>query len=409
MDPLMTAPPTAETAKEAFPALEPDDGRPRLDSVDMLRGLVMVLMLLDHVRDFFTDFRLDPTDLSRTNAALFLTRWATHFCAPVFIFLAGTGAFLAAARGKTRPQLSRFLLTRGLWLIVLEVTLVRWGMTFHPAPRMIFALVIWAIGCSMIALSALVFLPTRWVGAFGVAMIAAHNLLDGVSGADLGRLRPLWLVLHEEGMIRLPDGLVVFVGYPLVPWIGVMAAGYAFGELLLREPERRRRTLLLLGLGLTAAFVVLRTVNVYGDPRPWSAQGSPLFTALSFLNCTKYPPSLLYLLMTLGPAIAALALFDRSPGSLGRPLVTLGRVPLFFYLLQWPVAHGLAVAVAAARGQPLGWLFPSDSPPIPAPGSIYGLPVVYLMWVVALLTLYPACRLFADLKRRRKDAWLSYL
>ena len=215
----------------------------------------------------------------------------------------------------------------------------------------------------MIALAALIFLPTRLVGAFGVAMIATHNLLDGVSAAGLGRFRPLWLVLHEVGMIRLPDGLVVLVGYPLVPWIGVMAAGYAFGELLLREPERRRRTLFLLGLGLMAAFVVLRALNVYGDPRPWSVQGSPLFTALSFLNCTKYPPSFLFLLMTLGPAIAALAIFDRSPGSLGRSLVTFGRVPLFFYLLQWPVVHGLAVAVAAAARPADGLALSIRQPP----------------------------------------------
>jgi uncharacterized membrane protein len=387
----------------------PADLRPRLVSVDLLRGAVMVLMLLDHTRDYFTDMRISPGDLSRASAALFLTRWVTHFCAPVFMFLAGTGACLAGLR-KTRAELARYLLVRGLLLVALEFTVVKFGLLFQPAPRMYLAVVLWAIGWSMVALSVLVFLPLRVVGALGVAMILLHDLADGIRADDLGRLRPLWVVLHQPGLLQSSYGFGVFVLYPLVPWIGVMAAGYAFGPLLRLKPERRRRVLLGLGLALTAAFVAIRATNLYGDPQPWSVQKDALFTVLSFLNCSKYPPSLLFLLMTLGPAIAALALFDRATGAsaVGRLLVTLGRVPLFFFVLQWYVIHGLTVAVAFARGQPTGWLFADAFPLVPPPGCVYGLPFVYLMWAVALLLLYPPCRWFAAQKARRPGSWLSY-
>jgi uncharacterized membrane protein len=392
-------------AEERPREAEVGSGKARLESVDLLRGAVMVLMALDHVRDYFMNIRLDPTDLSRASAALFLTRWVTHFCAPVFMFLAGAGAYLS---GKPRPELARFLATRGLWLIILEETLSKYGMFFNLAPWVVMAVVLWALGWSMIVLAALVYLPRPAIVAFGVATVALHNMFDGVRAADLGRFAPLWRVLHEPGQVQFPGGLVLAVMYPLVPWVGVMALGYAFGPWLSLPAAQRRRKVLALGLALIAAFVALRAANVYGDPRPWSPQRDALFTLFSFLNCQKYPPSLLFLLMTLGPALVALALLDRGLGPLGRPLRTLGRVPLFFWLMQWPVAHGLAVAVNAARGVPVGWMFafpPFQSPP----GYGYGLPTVYLMWVVALLILYPMCHWFAELKRRRRDPWLSYL
>jgi uncharacterized membrane protein len=367
----------------------------------------MAVMVLDHVRDFFTDARFDPTDLDETGPALFFTRWISHFCAPVFVFLAGTSAYLYGARGRTRGELARFLVVRGLWLILLELTAVRLGTAFTLDLARGWVQVIWAIGCSMIALSGLVFLPSWAVAVFGLAMIAGHNLLDGVRPEDLGRWGPLWVVLHQPGRVQLGPGISYFALYPMVPWIGVMAAGFAFGPILGLEPSRRRRVLLMLGTGLTSAFVLLRWANMYGDPQPWAAQQTPLFTLLSFLNCEKYPPSLLYLLMTLGPAIAALGLFDRGLGPVGRPLRTIGRVPLFFYLLQWPVAHLMAIAVAMIVGQPWRWLLRSG--PFGGPeGYGHGLPFVYIMWVVALLILYPPCAWFADLKRRRRDAWLSY-
>jgi len=378
--------------------------------VDLLRGLIMALMVLDHTRDFFTNARFDATDLSQTTPAIFFTRWVTHFCAPVFMFLAGVGASLSASRGKPRPELARFLATRGLWLIFLEVTVSRFGLFFNLDYKFTPFIVLWALGCSMIALSALIFLPELVIAAFGLAMIAGHNLLDGLSAQQVGLPRWLWSMLHQPGPppIELAPGRSCMFLYPLIPWVGVMAVGYAFGALLRLEPLKRRRVLLSLGLATTLAFVALRATNLYGDPRPWASQASPLFTLMSFLNCQKYPPSLLYLLMTLGPAIALLALLDRPVGPLARPLLILGRVPLFFYLLQWPALHGLAVAVAVANRQPYGWLLGGG--PFGAPsGYGYDLPFTYLMWAVTLVLLYPACRWFADLKRRRADVWLSYL
>jgi uncharacterized membrane protein len=383
----------------------------RLDSVDLLRGVVMVIMALDHTRDFFHSGALvfDATDLSKTTPALFFTRWITHFCAPVFVFLAGTGAFLSLSRGRTKRDLSWFLLTRGLWLIVLEWTLVRFAVTFDLNYRAGgFVQVIWVLGWSMIVLAALLRLPLGAVAAFGVLMILGHNLLDRFHAADFGAWRWLWMLLHEQGPVGSPPGFVVFVIYPLVPWIGVMAAGYAFGALLRLEDARRRKILLRLGLALTLAFVALRAANLYGDPRPWSSQPrGALYTLLSFLNCAKYPPSLLFLLMTLGPAIALLPLLERVKGAAGRFFTVYGRVPLFYYLLHFYLLHALAVVFALARyGRQTLSVLPGGQPP---PGWGYKLSVVYLIWIGVVLALYFPCRYWARLKRRKRSAWLSYL
>jgi uncharacterized membrane protein len=369
----------------------------------------MVVMVLDHIRDFLMNLRIDATDLAQTSVPLFFTRWVTHFCAPVFVFLAGVGAYLTLARGKTRRELALFLVTRGLWLMVLELTLVKLGWFFHLDYHLTIAQVIWVIGESMIVLAGLVFLPIPVVAAVGVVCIAGHNLFDHQLGKYLGAMGWTATVLRPGAIEWLP-GRRLIVAYPLIPWLGVMAAGYAFGPVLLRPRHSRRRTMVALGLACTLAFVVLRALNVYGDPKPWSPQPSPAFTLLSFLNCEKYPPSLLFLLMTLGPALILLAWFDRErePGAVGRRLVTFGRVPLFFYLLQWPVVHGLAIIVALLEGQPIAWFF-TDAPFNPPPGYGHGLPLVYLMWAVAIAVLYPACRWFAGVKRRRRDGWLSYL
>jgi uncharacterized membrane protein len=388
-------------------------GQPRLDSVDWLRGVVMVLMALDHVRDFFSD-RLfaDPTDLATTTPALFLTRWVTHFCAPTFIFLAGTGAFLAGTRGKSRGELAWFLFTRGLWLVVLELTVNRVGWMFNFDPYHHGPGVFWAIGWSMVVLAGLVFLPIAVVTAFGVVMISAHNWLDGLTASQVGLPEWLWVVLHRPGEAPVMDGIMIGTGYCLVPWMGVMAAGYGFGTVLLLEPSVRRRCCCWIGIGLTLTFVGLRAINVYGDPRPWSVQGDAVTTVLSFLNCTKYPASLLYLLMTLGPAIFALGHFDRPPGPLAKPLVTFGRVPLFFYVLHVPLVHAGAVLCDYLR---FGWSPQATNGPWAVrPGEVpesYGvsLPDVYLLWVAVVVALYPACRWFAEVKRRHRSAWLSYL
>ena len=372
----------------------------------------MVIMALDHTRDFFSkDLAFDPTDLNKTFPALFLTRWITHYCAPVFIFLAGTGAFLSATRGKSTRELSWFLLTRGLWLVLLELTWVRClGWQFNFDFHFAMGIVIWAIGWSMVALAGLVFLPLPWITAFGIVMIASHNLFDHVEPESLGSLGWLWKILHSGGTLVPAEGYKFAAGYPLIPWVGVMAAGYGFGGVLIREPVERRKWLLELGGALTALFILLRANNVYGDPDPWSGQKNALFTLFSFLNCHKYPPSLLYVLMTLGPALLALAVLDRGTPRWLKPVLIFGRVPLFYYLLHLPLIHGLAVGVAYLRYGQAGWLFSNPDAPAVRPSDYgYGLPVVYLVWLGVVLVLYPVCRWFAEIKRRRREPWLSYL
>jgi uncharacterized membrane protein len=383
----------------------------------MLRGLVMVIMALDHVRDFFSDAQsFDPTDLTHTNAALFLTRWITHFCAPVFVFLAGTGAFLSTSRGKTIPALARFLLSRGLWLVALDLFVVHtFGWWFNVDYHLLYGDVLWALGWSMVALAGLVFLPTWSIVAVGLAIVALHNLFDATRADSLGSARWLWAILHSGDVLEpFPD--VHFIpGYPILPWIGVMAAGYGCGAVLLRPQDERRKWLLRAGVGLVFAFIAIRASNVYGDPHPWATQETWLFTVFSFVNVEKYPPSFLYLLMTLGPALAALALFERVSPPLGRFFITLGRVPLFYYLLHLVVIHALAVAFAYARYGRADWMF--RNPPLPITSSVlpfpegygYRLVTVYAVWVSVVVGLYPLCRWFANVKGRRREVWLSYL
>jgi uncharacterized membrane protein len=390
--------------------LVPAQTRPeRLASIDLLRGVVMIIMALDHVRDFFSDqlFK-DPTDLTTTTPGIFLTRWITHFCAPTFIFLAGTAAFLFGTRGRSKPELSWFLFTRGLWLAFMEVTVNRvlWMFTYdlqhHGAG------VFWAIGWSMVVLSVLVYLPTVVVTLFGVLMILLHNLLDGLTAEQVGLPGWVWLILHSPGDLPVVQDItfgsmyvkeITFgTGYCLIPWMGVMAAGYGFGTLLRLPPVVRQHRVFLIGGFLTAAFIILRAVNIYGDPNPWKVQSSPLLTFLSFLNCTKYPPSLLYLLMTLGPAILALSFFDRPLGKLARPIHIL-------------LIHGGAVLCDYLR---FGWSPLAGHGPWEVKGNevplSYGfsLSMVYLIWIGLVLALYLPCRWFAEVKRRHRAGWLSY-
>jgi uncharacterized membrane protein len=383
--------------------------KPRLDSVDFLRGAVMVIMALDHVRDFFSYYRFDPLDLTHTNAALFMTRWVTHFCAPVFVFLAGTGAFLSGSRGKTKPELARFLLTRGLWLIFLELTVIRFGWLFNVDYNLLFGQVIWAIGTSMVVLSGLIFLSTRTVTIFGVAMIVLHNSLDNITAAQMGVFGWPWQIIHAGGVINFAPNYFYIALYPLVPWVGVMAAGYGFGSLLLKDELARRKILAMLGIGMITAFVVIRASNLYGDHVPWTVQNSFLFTVFSFIKVEKYPPSLLYLLVTLGPAIAILPFVERIKGKVGSFFITFGRVPMFYYVLHIYLIHALAIVTAYFTVHDVHFLF-TNAPPGSWPNSFgFRLAIVYLVWLAIVLSLYPACRWFADVKRRRKDAWLSYL
>jgi len=398
----------------------------RIDSIDLLRGIVMIVMMLDHTRDFVHNAarEFDPTDLSRTNVILFFTRWITHYCAPTFVFLAGTSVYLQFMRGKSKAELSRFLVTRGLWLIVLEMTIIQWFITFHPDYRFLgFFQVIWVIGVSMIVLAALIHLPKTVIVVFGLLMIALHNLTDsirvvgwrGPGSPAPGAGAKLWILLHQafDGFQVLGEhSPALFVIYPLIPWIGVMAVGYVFGVLYQWDAQRRRRWLLILGGSATLLFIVVRAINRYGDTNACATQKSFVFTVLSFVNTWKYPPSLLFLLMTLGPAILLLALFEaRGAGGWLRDFfVTFGRVPLFFYLLQWFVAHAISLLLHLAFGKPVSWLFGSPLNFGPAPQGIgFNLGVVYLSWLAGVLLLYPLCRWYAGVKQRRSDWWLSYL
>lgn len=382
--------------------------RTRLESVDVVRGIIMVVMALDHTRDFFGIPGQNPTDLSTATAALFATRWITNICAPVFFLLTGTGAFLSLRR-KTTGDLSRFLFTRGVSLLVLELVVMRClAYQFNVDYRVTLLLVLWALGWSMIALSVLVHLPTTAVAAFGAVMIVAHNLVDGVKSAN-----PIWAVLHAPGFLVNTPEHVVFVAYPLIPWIGVTATGYALGQIYSWEAERRRTFLLRAGLALTLAFLVLRGANVYGDPSRWSGQGTTLFTALSFLNTTKYPPSLLFLLMTLGPAMLLLRAVDGGTPRVLKPALAIGKVPLFYYMLHFFLIHLLAVLTCWAKYGSAHWMFESPTlgnyPFTAPPGWGFSLPVVYLVWAFVVVAMYPLCRWFAALKQRRGDPWLSYL
>ena len=417
--------------------------RRRIASVDILRGLAMVVMVLDHTRDFAhrESLQFDPTDLEQATPDIFLTRWITHFVAPIFVLLAGTSARLQLEAGTGRAQLARFLVVRGLWLVFLEFTVVRVAIWFNADPAFLGMLqVIWVLGVSMAVLAALVFMPDILIAAFGMAMVIGHNALDNLRPDP--ELELAWSVLHERNNVAIfssqgPDLLIL---YPLIPWVGVMALGYVLGRVYRsKSGMRRRRFLVGVGLATTAAWFVIRLINDYGDPRPWQSYPDILTTVLSFINAEKYPPSLDFLAMTLGPSLVLLGLLDsdeashepggdpggqsyptaaagigtragRSLRALGRWLAMLGAVPLFFYLLQWFVAHGLAVLAAAVAGQDVAWHF--MTPPerffnIPE-GAGFPLPMVYLLWIAGIAILSPICRWYG-IQRARRGGILRYL
>lgn len=368
----------------------------RIVSVDVLRGLVMAIMALDHTRDFFSDTGFNPRDV--TEPALFLTRWVSHMCAPAFIFLAGLSAFLYGL-GRTTGDLSRFLFTRGLWLILIDFTLIKFGWRLEFDLFRMTGGIIFVIGLSMITLAALVWLPRWAIAGLTFAIIAGHNLLDGIRAEELAGAPWAWHLLHEPGRIYLGDGALLYVLYPLIPWIGVMAAGYLLGPVMQLEARPRQWVLFQLGAAITLGFIVLRATNLYGDPAPWMVQGTWLGTLLSFLNCEKYPPSLLYLMMTLGPALLMLASFEHAKGSFARFLSIFGRVPFFYYVVHIYLVHLLAVATAFAMTGDL----------LRAPEIGIGLGGIYLVWLLVLVLLYPVCRWFAELKSSRRGWWWSYL
>jgi uncharacterized membrane protein len=381
--------------------------RARLESVDVVRGVIMIIMALDHTRDFF-GAPGSPTNLATASIALFFTRWITNICAPVFFLLTGTGAFLSL-RKRSKPELSRFLFTRGLWLIFLDLVLFRClAVQFNFDYHTTIITVLWALGWAMIALSVLVQLPPSVVTTFGVVMIATHNLLDSIKSAN-----PLWSILHSPNVILATPGHTVFVAYPLIPWVGVTAVGYGLGHIYAWEPARRQAFLLRLGLVLTIGFVILRAINIYGDPSRWATHRTPAYTVLSFLNTTKYPPSLLFLLMTLGPALLLLWSVDAHTPRLLHPALIIGKVPMFYYLLHFAFIHVLAIIICYARYGHIHWMFESPDlahyPITQPPGWGLSLPLVYLIWAFVVIAMYPLCRWYSALKLRSNNRWLSYL
>jgi uncharacterized membrane protein len=374
--------------------------RTRDHSIDLLRGLVMVVMVLDHVRDFSTSRDFDPTDPDKTTLALFFTRWITHFCAPVFMLLAGAGAGISSVRGKDNPQLARFLLSRGLWLVFLELTWVRFGWLFNLDYHLAVGQVIWALGWCMVVLAGLIFLPRSLLFVVCSTLVLGHNALDGLEPERFGSMAWLWKILHVGGRLEIAPGHVLVVAYPLVPWIGVMGLGFLLG----RAWERiSRRQLIAGGTVMIVAFLVLRIDGHYGDPHPFAAR-SGVRTLFALLDCEKYPPSLDYLLMTLGPAILLLGLLRGRAldGPFARTLVVFGRAPMMFYLLHIPLVHAMTFPFRLALHLPL------------ATGPFrHGLDLplwqVYALWLLAVAILWWPTKRWAELKATRKNAWLSYL
>jgi uncharacterized membrane protein len=401
------------TAIPSFQTTQSLEKSARIQSIDLLRGLVMIIMALDHVRDYFhaDAFLYNPLDVEKTSVALFFTRWITHFCAPVFVFLAGTSAFLVGAR-KGKKELSAFLLKRGLWLVVLEFTVINFAWFFNVQFSFFALTVIWALGMGMVVLAGAVHLPYKVILGLGLAFVAGHNLLDSVR-IEEGAAAIGWSVIHQPNAFRLGD-ILLFVGYPLLPWAGVMMLGYCFGKLYTPSVDAaaRKKTLLALGTGAILLFVIIRLLNAYGDPSSWSVQRDGVYTFLSFMNVTKYPPSLLYVLATLGPAFIFLAFSEKLTGRLAQYVIALGRVPMFYYIVHIYAIHILAVAAALATGYQFSdmtfttWV--TDSPLLKGYG--FGLGVTYLVWVGVVLALYPLCLWYDRYKtNHREQWWLSYL
>lgn len=407
VDPLASAP-IALTPTAADTSGRTRLGAERLDMIDTLRGLAIALMVLDHVRDFFhrQALQFNPTDLDQTTPLLFAVRWITHLCAPSFVFLAGVSIYLQSVGGKSRADLSRFVLSRGAWLVLLELTVIGFGFQFIWP--FVFLQVIWAIGFSMMAMAALVWLPRLAVLALGVIIVAGHGFFADFDERGLGALAPVWTVLMRPGPL---PGIESFVLYPALPWAGVMLIGYGLGPMFLLEPDRRRRAIATLALAFLATFVILRGIVAFGDPLPWRRMADPIFDAMSFINVSKYPPSLQYVLVTLGVALLLMLALERLRGPLRSLLLAYGRTPLFTYLLHIYLAHGLAIAIGVASGIPTS-TFPGiigNGRRLLDAGWGMGLAGVFAVWLGILAILYPLSRWFAGVKRRRRDPWLSYL
>jgi uncharacterized membrane protein len=388
----------------------------RRHSVDLLRGLVMVIMAIDHTRDFFsTAMSIDPINDPNVGLPLALTRWITHFCAPVFVLLSGTSAGLMAAR-KSPAELGKFLATRGFWLIFVEIFIISTAGTYAPGgiaqlggKTLAFMQVVSAIGASMVVLAALQFLGRKACLALGAAIVLGHNALDGhwpVSQSILDTSPPLWAALHVS-MSKVAGPFHFLFLYPLLPWLGVMLLGFGASVLFEREPPVRNRALLWWGLGITAAFIVLRFIDGYGEPNHWQSQARGAATLIDFLNNTKYPPSLLFLTMTLGPAAIFCAFADRMHGFFKDMFVMFGRVPFAFYVAHFYLLHALSLLLGVVQGIPVADLL--TFPPFYPKNYGVSLPLVYAVWALVIVILYPFCRWVAAVKARNRVWWLSYV
>lgn len=385
--------------------------KPRIESIDLLKGLVMVIMALDHVRDYFhySAFMFNPADLTQTTLPIFFTRFITHFCAPAFSFLAGLSAFMIGKR-KSPSELSSFLLKRGLWLIFIELTIISFGWHFDPEFRRSPLQVIWVLGVSMIVLAGLIHLPKRIIFIFSITIIFGHNLLDGIDIKD----NVFWSILHQVNRHFIDETHFISTVYALIPWIAVMSLGYCFGSLYdtTFDTQKRRRILNGLGLGSMLLFFILIVFNVYGDPVKWTNYGINLKTLMSIFNVTKYPASLLYLLITLGASILFLANSEKLKGKVVDFFCVFGRVPFFYYILHLYLIHFLALIAAELTG--FGWqkmILPTFPTRVEAlKGYGFNLVTVYLIWIFVIALLYPLCKKFDTYKQNNKDKWwLSYL
>lgn len=387
----------------------------RITSIDLLRGLVMIIMALDHTRDLFHKdaFTGNPLDLSTTTPILFFTRWITHFCAPVFVFLSGTSVWLQSRR-KTKSELGLFLIKRGLWLIFLEATLISFGILFDIHFGMLAMQTIWAIGMSMLILGLLSWLPFTAILALGIIIVFGHDALDFAEKTH-GPVYPFWWnFIHRPSFYPLGGGHTLGFFYPFLPWTGLMMLGYCFGKIFTQidDAAKRKLVLLWLGTGIILFMIMLRVMDVYGDPGHWSSQKNIVFTFFSFINYQKYPPSLLYMCATIGPAILFLALVGERQPAVARFITVYGRVPLFYYVLHFYLLHLISAICFLSRGHSFAEGI-NGVPGMPfkfiIPGEGYSLGIVYLIWISVVLALYPLCKWYSDYKLTHKQWWLSYL
>jgi uncharacterized membrane protein len=386
----------------------------RVESIDLLRGFVMIVMALDHVRDFFhvTAFTDDPLNLATTTPALFFTRWITHFCAPVFVFLCGTSGWFQHMR-KSNKELSTFLITRGLWLVLVEIIIINFSFSFDPHYSIIGLQTIWSIGISMIILGLVIWLPFPLIFALGLIIVLGHNLLDFYEAGHSPNYSMGYAFLHHQGIYPLWGNHSLLIMYPFLPWAGLMMLGYCFGKLFTSyDGYQRKRLLTFLGVGILLLFIALRTINIYGNPEPWTVQKNHLFSFLSFIDTHKYPPSLLYMCMTIGPALLFIAWAGNAKNTLTRFITVYGRVPFFYYVLHFFLIHILSALFFFSRGHSFAEGMKGAAQGYAnfiIPGEGYPLWVVYVVWIFVVLSLYPVCKQFSRYKLTHRQWWLSYL